>query len=214
LPAALVPQALRELDAAGFRCEVPDPVWLAKAHRDDFFVDLITGMSNGVIVVDDSWIARGRAAIVLGVATRVLAAEELIASKLFVLRRERYDGADLVHVIHGTRGELDWDRVLGIVGDHWEVLLAALVLFRYVYPAHTGYVPRVVWAELLGRLQREIADPDRAAQFRGSLVDEKMFAIDVNEWGLANLLKGYREQRRPQTPDAGVSCADGGAADK
>jgi len=44
--------------------------------------------------------------------TRVLAAEELIASKLFIARRERFDGADVAHVIYRTQGTLDWQRVL------------------------------------------------------------------------------------------------------
>ena len=48
--------ALTQLKKRGFECEVCDPVWLAKAHRDGFFVDLITGMSNGLISVDSSWI--------------------------------------------------------------------------------------------------------------------------------------------------------------
>ena len=46
--------ALRHLREEGYDCEVCDPVWLFKAHRDSFFVDLITGMSNAAIVVDDS----------------------------------------------------------------------------------------------------------------------------------------------------------------
>ena len=47
-----MPAAMRCLKKNGFRCEVMDPVWLHKAHRDGFFVDLITGMSNAVITVD------------------------------------------------------------------------------------------------------------------------------------------------------------------
>lgn len=54
--------ALRLLEANGFECEVRDPVWLAKAHHNDFFVDLITGMSNGVVAVDASWIKRAQSA--------------------------------------------------------------------------------------------------------------------------------------------------------
>jgi predicted nucleotidyltransferase len=190
--AALALQHLRE---AGFECEVCDLVWLFKAHRDAFFVDLITGMSNAAILVDDSWIRLASPAVVHGVQTRVLAAEELIVSKLFVARRERFDGADIAHVIYGTRGELDWPRILRLVGEHWEILLWALVLFRYVYPAQTQYVPAVVWRDLLSRFQEAVAHPDLAAKFRGSLVDDKMFAIDANEWGLENLMEEYRERR-------------------
>ena len=42
-------QAVNILKEEGFRCETCDPVWLFKAHRDDFFVDLITGMSLSLI---------------------------------------------------------------------------------------------------------------------------------------------------------------------
>src|SRR2546425_624833 len=107
LKAEVSPIALGYLREAGFECEIPDPVWLAKAHKDGFFVDLITGMSNGVIVVDDSWIQRAHPAVVHEVQTRVLAPEELVASKLFVAMRERFDGADIAHVIYGAYGSFD-----------------------------------------------------------------------------------------------------------
>jgi hypothetical protein len=70
-----------------------------------------------------------------------LAAEEMIASKLFIARRERFDGAEIAHVIYGTRGKVDWQRILTLVREHWEILFWALVLFRYVYPAQTNYAP-------------------------------------------------------------------------
>ena len=187
--------ALDVLDKHGFRCEVCDSVWLAKAHRDDFFVDFIIGMSNAAIIVTDSWIARGRPATVVGIQTRILAAEELLASKLFVVRRERFDGADIAHIIYATAGMLDWSRILELSGAHWEMLLWSLVLFRYVYPAQSQYVPLVVWTQLTNRLMLRLLNPDFTARFRGSLVDENMFAIDVKEWGLDDLLSEYRACR-------------------
>ena len=179
----------------GFECDICDPVWLAKARKGDFFVDLITGMSNGVIVVEDSWIKRASPYIVHGIKTRVLAAEELVASKIFVAKRERFDGADIAHVIYGTYGWFDWERVLELAGEHWEMLLWALLLFRYVYPAQTHYVPAAIWRRLLRRFESQIARPHPHAKFRGSLVDENMFAIDINEWDLANLLEEKRQER-------------------
>jgi hypothetical protein len=195
LPAASVPEALRHLQGQGFETEVRDPVWLAKAHRDGYFVDLITGMSNGVITVDQSWMERASDSMVLGVPTRVLAPEELIASKLFVNFRERFDGADIVHVIYGTQGQLDWTRLRQLVGDHWELLLWELVLFRYVYPAWQHYVPREVWNDLLSRLRNELDNPSCGVAFRGSLLDARMFAIDVEEWGMEDPLAKKRAQR-------------------
>lgn len=196
LTAQAIPKALQCFEEAGFESEICDPVWLAKAHRDGFFVDLITGMSNAVIIVDESWIDRAIPCIILGVETRVLAAEELLGSKLFVMRRERFDGADIAHIIYGTHGKLDWGRILTLAGDHWEILLWALILFRYVYPAQTDYVPRQVWKTLLGRFQQELENPNPEAPFRGSLVDDNMFAIDVAEWGMADTLWRQRQERQ------------------
>jgi predicted nucleotidyltransferase len=201
-----VATALAELREKGFTCEMVDPVWLAKAHRDEFFVDLITGMSNALITVDQSWIDRAQPAMIMGVKTRVLAPEELLASKLFVVRRERFDGADIAHIIYGTAGELDWERVYELVGGNWEMLLWALILFRYVYPAHTNYVPERVWQDLLSRFTEAVKNPDPQAAFRGSLVDDNMFAIDVREWGLADVLQEYRARRIEQDRVSAAAC--------
>lgn len=196
-----IPVALECLTSRGFECEIPDPVWLAKAHRDGFYIDLITGMSNAVITVEHTWMDRSQAAIIAGVKTRVLAPEELLASKVFVTRRERFDGADIAHVILGTRGKLEWARILELVGEHWELLLWHLVLFAYVYPAFTHFVPDSLWDDLSKRFTKRLATRDATAPFRGSLVDENMFAIDMNDWGMADILKQRRTDRIQRLPE-------------
>ncbi|WP_085954923.1 nucleotidyltransferase [Candidatus Korobacter versatilis] len=205
LPPQDVPLALDQLRKEGFETEVPDPVWLAKAHRDDFFVDLITGMSNGIVTVDNSWIANATPSQILGIPVKVLAAEELLVSKIFIAFRERFDGADIVHLIYGTRGRLKWNRVLELVGENWQLLLWALVLFNYVYPQEASAVPEDVWDSLLHRFHENLTTPNTMANFRGSLLDERMFAIDVNEWGLDNLLEESRRRREPKIPEDAAS---------
>lgn len=211
LPPQEVARALELLAADGFSIEVPDAVWLAKAKRGDYFVDLITGMSNGVVRVDPNWIERAQPADIVGVSARVLAPEELIASKIFVTRRERFDGADICHIIYGTRGRLDWERLLDLIGEHWQMLYWYLVLYHYVYPAETHYVPREIWDELQQRFKVELAHPNQAIEFRGSLIDENMFNIDVVEWGKRNILEehrrraeriGFKPNDHPDTPKA------------
>jgi Nucleotidyl transferase of unknown function (DUF2204) len=204
---------LELLHKHGLRCEICDPVWLAKAHRDDFFVDFITGMSNAVITVTDSWIKRARPGVVLGVTTRILAPEELLASKLFVVRRERFDGADIAHIIYASGGHLDWSRIVELAGVHWEMLLWTLVLFQYVYPAQAHYVPVMIWNRLVNRFVFKLMNPDPSASFRGSLVDENMFAIDVKEWGLDDLLSEYRACRAKyiRWPRDGMEANEGAA---
>lgn len=189
-----IPAALEYLAQLGFRCETPDPVWLSKAHQGDYFVDLISGMSNAVIVVDDSWMQGSLPAVIAGVPSRIISVEDLLASKLFVIRRERFDGADIAHIIYRTQGKLNWDRVLDLADEHWEMVLWALMLFRYVYPAQTHYVPPVLWQELLSRYTHAIQHPNPEAPFRGSLVDDNMFSIDMRDWGLPDIEREYRER--------------------
>ena len=200
LPAENVEAAMRLLQQEGFECKVADTVWLAKAHRGDFYVDLITGMSTATVTVNQSWIDRGSPSELFGVPVKVLGPEELIASKLFVTRRERFDGADIAHVIYGTRGRLDWKRLYELAGEHWQILFWAMVLYQYAYPAHSDYVPQEVWCDLIARFQDAIENPDPHAEFRGSLIDPRMFAIDVDEWGMADLHERYREARQPKLP--------------
>ena len=194
-----VSKALHFAEEAGFATAIKDPVWLAKIYREQYYVDLISGMSNAVIRVDGSWIERAIPSEAVGIHARVLNAEELIASKIFVTRRERFDGADVVHLIYATRDMLDWDRVFQLVGEHWEMLLWSLIFYRYVYPRHANEVPRRVWHELLARFERDLVDPKLDAPFRGSLIDENMFAIDVKEWGLENEIERYRAEHHHHT---------------
>lgn len=190
-----VPKALEHLKQHGFRCETLDPVWLSKAHRGEYFVDLISGMSNAVIVVDDSWMKRTQPAIIVGIKSQIISPEDLIASKLFVIRRERFDGADIAHIIYRTEGRLDWNRLLELAGEHWEILLWALILFRYIYPGQTAYVPPPLWHDLLSRYMHLVQHSNPEAAFRGSLVDENMFSIDMKDWGLVDVQSGYREKK-------------------
>ncbi len=46
-------------------------------------------------------------------------------------------------------------------------------------------------------LRDELDHPNPRAAFRGSLIDEKMFAIDTMEWGMANLNEQMRGARKP-----------------
>jgi hypothetical protein len=189
LPPAAVPRALAQLQRVGFHAYVVDPIWLAKAHRGKYYVDLITGMGNASLVVDDSWIDRAETDDILGIPCKVLQAEEMIASKVFVAFRERFDGSDVVHLIKSRGAHLDWERLFQLLNPHWELLLWSLVFFAYIYPAHTDLVPGRVWDELERRFFEQVRHPSKDAPFRGSLVDPKMFAIDVNEWGERNLFR-------------------------
>ena len=211
MPSEQANRALQALQQEGFKTEVADEIWVAKAHRNGYYVDLITGMNNATVQVDMSWMERARPYFLFGEPARVLAAEELIASKIFVARRERFDGSDICHLIYRAGLNLDWDYLMQLVskrGDHWELLFFHLVLFRYIYPASSHLVPRRIWEELISRFHEEISNRDPQADFRGSLIDENMFLIDSAEWGLANLIDELREAREPKLKVAADTLQD------
>jgi hypothetical protein len=191
LEARSVPDALLRLRQMGFETRIEDPIWLAKASRGEYFVDLITALGNAVLIVDRSWLDRAEPYEVFGVGCRVLAAEEVIASKLFVSRRERFDGADIAHLIRACGSHLDWDRLQHLVNEHWELLLWSLIFFAYIYPSRASIVPQQLWSELIRRLEERVQHSNKDEPFRGTLIDPNMFAIDVKEWGERDLFREY-----------------------
>ncbi len=177
-------RALDVLAAAGFETELTFPHWLGKAYDGRDFVDLIFSSGNGVAPVDDGWFAHAPHGTVLGVAVKLAPAEEMLWSKAFVMERERYDGADVIHIIRTGAERLDWDRVLDRFGDRWRVLLLNLVLFGFAYPGERTRVPRRVMETLLARLRGELdADAPGGRICQGTVVSRQQFLPDTLEWG-------------------------------
>jgi hypothetical protein len=69
-------------------------------------------------------------------------------------------------------------------------------------------VPAPVWDDLIDRFISAIKNPDPKARFRGSLIDENQFAIDVSEWQLDNMLAEFRARRRPKLACDTVDCPE------
>jgi hypothetical protein len=134
--------------------------WLAKIRSPEGFIDVIFSSGNGVAVVDDEWFAHAITGEVLSVPVKIAPAEETLWSKAFVMERERYDGADVSHLILAVGERLDWNRVLTRFGPHWRVLLSHVILFGFIYPTARSRVPSRVMQELLRRVGGELERPD------------------------------------------------------
>lgn len=184
-------RAMEVLRAEGFTTRVKHEQWLAEALLNREKVDLIYGMGNWLTHVDQGYLDRSRRGLVLDVPTHVVPPEELIYSKSFVASRERYDAGDVYHLLVATARQLDWDLLLERFGDHWEVLLSHLVMFRYVYPSHRDLIPPWVLDKLLARFQQTRVEPWTGGKVcRGFLLDGiGTYSLDVQEWG-------YRDARR------------------
>ena len=67
--------------------------------------------------------------------------------------RERFDGADVLHLLRDCAEHLDWERILRRFGPHWRVLFAHLVLFGFVFPGDRDRVPSEITRRLIARYQ-------------------------------------------------------------
>jgi hypothetical protein len=183
---AHVEAALRAFEQAGYKTDMAFPHWLAKAYCGDLFVDVIFSSGNGLAEVDDLWFANAREAEVLGRPVKVVPPEEIIWSKTFVMERERYDGADVAHMVRATAHDLDWRRLIGRYGRNWRVLFAHLVLFGFIYPGERDVVPSWVMEHFTERLREETNSPppaEAAKLCQGTLISRQQYLIDVEQWG-------------------------------
>ncbi len=177
------------LAAHGYQTEMTFPHWLGKAFHADEFCDIIFSSGNGVARVDDAWFEYAPLGEILGEQVLLSPVEEMIWSKGFVIERERFDGADICHLLR-ARGEVfDWRRLLDRFGPHWRVLFSHLVLFGFVYPGERDKVPQWVMAELTQRLRDETAAPPLEEKVcQGTLLSRVQYLKDISDWG-------YRDPR-------------------
>lgn len=184
---------LGALERAGYRTDLTYPHWLGKAFCGDDVLDVIFAAGNGLARVDDTWFARAPSDTVVGLPVRLCPPEEMIWSKSFVMERERFDGADVAHLLRARGRELDWRHLLTRFGDHWRVLFGQLILFGYIYPGERDRVPAWVLTDLAERLRHETetaAGDDMVC--RGTLLSRAQYLVDVDRWG-------YRDGRLPPT---------------
>src|SRR5438128_5482975 len=175
--------ALDALAHAGYETELTFPHWLAKATYGKDVLDLIFRAGNGLCEVDDSWFERARHDELLDMPVKLCAPEEMIWMKAFIMERERFDGADIAHLLVSCGDKLDWPHLVRRFGPDWRVLLSHLVLFGYIYPSEQGRIPTSVMDELIERLQSEANKAGSEELCRGTLLSRQQYLVDIREWG-------------------------------
>jgi hypothetical protein len=195
------PRILNYLQQFGYELEVEDERWLAKASKGPFFMDVIFNSTSGVAPVTGSWFEESRTAPLYGLEVPVVPPTELIWSKLFVQDRYRYDGADIAHVILKQCTAIDWRRLLSYAEQFWEVLLAHLINFRFIYPTERDCVPGWLMDELLGRVQAQAELPaPRMKVCRGRHFSRADYQVDIAEWGFADIVGEGDRTDEPRAP--------------
>jgi hypothetical protein len=168
----------------GYRTEMYDVRWLAKIHCGEYFIDIIFDTVNNICQVDDTWYEHAPTIEFMGEQVKVLPAEELIFCKIYVQNRERYDGADVNHIMMRYGKNIDWKRLLMRLDRHWHLLLAQILQFQFVYPSeYREIIPKWLFDELIKRANEQY---DLPAPFekvcRGPVIDQTQYMIDIKDW--------------------------------
>ena len=174
--------ALSELN---YSVELTFPHWLGKAFSGDNFIDIIFSSGSGVAAVDKLWFERATADRVLEVDVNLCPAEEMIWQKAYIMERERFDGADVAHLIKAQSENLDWQHLLMRFERDYRVLLSHLLLFGFIYPGEKNKIPAAVLNGLLERAQAESGadDASSAKLCGGTLLSREQYLIDIRDWG-------------------------------
>ena len=177
-----VEAAMRALEGQGYRTELTSPIWIGKAFDGEDVVDLIFSSGNGLSTVDDAWFEHAVPATVLGRTVGLIPIEEMIWSKSFLMERDRFDGADVQHLVLAANGTLDADRLLARFGVHWRVLLAHVVLFDYAFPSKRALIPESLRETLMERAANADdaveAEADRDLCY-GTFLSRHQYVTDV-----------------------------------
>lgn len=190
LCAGEVGRAMEVLDDRDWDTQLTHPHWLAKVKHRTGCADLIFSSGNGLAPVEDEWFDYATSFELLGVEVRLCPAEEMIWQKAFVMERERFDGADVLHLVLARGSSLDWSRLLRRFLAHEEVLLAHLLLFRYVYPGFAEQIPAGAMAQLSARLSGQKATAPLAGESplcRGTYLSRSQYLTDIRNWGFRDV---------------------------
>jgi hypothetical protein len=191
--------ALEALRQAGYHTEVTFPHWLAKAKQGNDVVDLVFSSGNGIGRVDDMWFTNALEADVLGMPVKIAPIEELLWQKAFVMERERYDGADIAHILRSCAESLDWDRLMLRFDPYWQLLLSYVILFGFIYPSERHRIPKRVTDELTERLRAELSGPPSEERLcRGTLMSRGQYLLDIGRYGYEDARLAPRGNMSPE----------------
>lgn len=178
------PKILKCFENHGYRIELTDSRWLAKAFKDEYYIDIIFDTVNGICRVDETWYTHATDGEFCGVSVKYVPPEELIWCKLYVQNRERFDGADINHLLLRVGHALDWKRLRDRLNPHWPLLLAQLLVFQFVYPAdYRNIIPDWLFHELIDRAKGLYELPASVEKVcRGPMIDQTQYEADIKLW--------------------------------
>lgn len=102
-------RAARVLEEAGMKIERPPEEWLLKAFDGEIMIDLIFEPEGNP--VDDALFERADDIPVQSATMRVMAADDILVTKLLVLTEHHLDYDGLLELVRPLREQIDWEAV-------------------------------------------------------------------------------------------------------
>jgi hypothetical protein len=156
--------------------------WIYRGIKGDVILDVIWSMANRRADVSWDWFNHVTWIDVDGVRVPLMAPEELVWAKMYVMHRDRCDWPDLLNLLNAHVPSLNWERLLSLVGEDWMLLASLLIVFRWLCPKASEGIPREVLEKL-------------------DLADTWARPVEGDEGARAHLLDSYRDWFGPLRPE-------------
>jgi len=155
-----------------------DRGWIYRGFRDGTIVDLIWAMANRRAEAAESWFKHATELTVREEKLHVIAPEELLWCKMYVLQRDHSDWPDLLNLLYAAGPQLDWSRVLKHLGDDTPVLASLLALFGWLCPKRAAQLPEGLRRQLHLPPPKPVSDDEESRRIR---------LLDSRNWFAARL---------------------------
>jgi hypothetical protein len=169
--------AVNALTAAGFQDYFStlayDRNWIYRSVRNDVIVDIIWSMANQRAQVDRSWVDHASTVQFRDEYLKILPMEEFMWCKLYILQRDRCDWIDIFNLLYSNGASVDWERLLGRLGEDWPLLAGVLNVYGWLHPERALQLPQEL------RQQLGLAIPPREGV---SSWEERVRLLDSRAW--------------------------------
>src|SRR5260221_2814035 len=193
LQPADVSWALAIWNKAGYTAEYTFTNWLARVKCGRVYVDIIFRSGNGLGVVDDIWFQHAHEATIFDMHVRVVPPEELIWQKAYIMERERFDGADVAHMLKACGERLDRNRLVQRFGSDWRGLWSHLILVGFIFPSKRQLSPLELVKEFAARVVKEQSEPSAGDPVcNGTLLSRIQYEFDLRQF--ADARKAVRSE--------------------
>jgi hypothetical protein len=155
-----------------------DRGWIYRSFRDGTIVDLIWAMANRRAEAAESWFKNATELTVRGEKLRVIAPEELLWCKMYVMQRDHSDWPDVLNLLYAVGPQLDWPRILQHVQEDEPVLRSLLTLFSWLAPERAAQLPEGLKRRLHLVIPKKVSP---------NAEDERIRLLDCRNWFAARL---------------------------